>query len=441
MEAAADYSIETVDGDDLERGEVTVSLTEEAVELRGEATYRFTYRAIRSVDAGEYTVRLTVEPGRTIELTKLGRRYNDFLRELHHRRNAVLLADMLMDEGLRQPGVEAEFQYVDNRRNLTNGGESEVRLYDTAVVVIPRTSHPVRLPYGTIDHIEVGDYRLWIESVGGDVLTLTKLGREFEPFHGALTEVMAELKAETVAMLEDRLPAVDPFALNDLAEMMRDGRAVSRREVRERVGPSIWASLPASLDEAGIRDEYEYLAGLGASEWISIGIKRSLVGELRGDYLWFLVPIVDVDANRSGNAIVMEATGGGAGQATYLFRVLPPADYASIHDPAVLEEAVDTALTTLNRGMLTVNFRREPIYLSDERLAEPRYSRYRSALRLVPELTDLRQRFIGRVVHRSMEQWQRDLSELLSDAQRGSVGMDPSHEPVAGKPTDSGQGV
>ncbi|MTI95730.1 MAG: hypothetical protein FH749_09655 [Firmicutes bacterium] len=63
--------------------------------------------------------------------------------------------------------------------------------------------------------------------------------------------------------------------------------------------------------------------------------------------------------------------------------------------------------------MLTVNFRREPIYLSHQKLTEERYKKYQLAVRKIPELASLRDRFIGRVFHRNPEQWQQDVLALL----------------------------
>ena len=63
--------------------------------------------------------------------------------------------------------------------------------------------------------------------------------------------------------------------------------------------------------------------------------------------------------------------------------------------------------------MLAINFRREPIYLPDERLEEPQYQKYKFAIAKIPALSGLRQLFIGRVIHRTPEQWKNDTMDLL----------------------------
>jgi hypothetical protein len=64
--------------------------------------------------------------------------------------------------------------------------------------------------------------------------------------------------------------------------------------------------------------------------------------------------------------------------------------------------------------MLAINFRREPIYLSDDQLGEPPYAKYQYAVQKIPELRELRRLFIGRVIHSSPEQWQQDIRSLLA---------------------------
>jgi hypothetical protein len=74
---------------------------------------------------------------------------------------------------------------------------------------------------------------------------------------------------------------------------------------------------------------------------------------------------------------------------------------------------VDELILYLNRCLQEVNFRREPIYLAEERLNDPRYSRYKYAIHRIPELRRLRSLFIGRVIHRSLEQWEKDIKTLV----------------------------
>jgi len=65
------------------------------------------------------------------------------------------------------------------------------------------------------------------------------------------------------------------------------------------------------------------------------------------------------------------------------------------------------------RALPPVNFRREPIYLTDDQLNTKAFVGYRRTLAMVPSLGELRRLFIGRVMHHSPEQWRDSVTQLL----------------------------
>jgi len=71
----------------------------------------------------------------------------------------------------------------------------------------------------------------------------------------------------------------------------------------------------------------------------------------------------------------------------------------------------------LNRVLGMLNFRRRPIYLSDDELAmDPRYHRYAISARRLPELRQVRANFLGRASHTSLEAWQSQVNGILAKA-------------------------
>jgi hypothetical protein len=72
-------------------------------------------------------------------------------------------------------------------------------------------------------------------------------------------------------------------------------------------------------------------------------MKRGLMGDLTGEYIWFLVPIFSIDSVQPGNAIAMEATSNeGSGKATYFFRITDPQQYLNkFKNLEELKSAVD----------------------------------------------------------------------------------------------------
>ncbi len=194
---------------------------------------------------------------------------------------------------------------------------------------------------------------------------------------------------------------------------MKEGKAARRSDI-ESISPELWVELEKKLDVAGIKEEYDFLKSLAQKEKMCIGLKRGFLGDLTGEYIWFLIPIYSTNPDEPGNAVAMEAISGeGGGKATYFFRIVSRKDYPNFKNIEELHQKVDGFINRVNRCMLAINFRREPIYLADEKLEEPGYQRYKFAISKIPELQELRQLFIGRVIHSSTEQWKQDVMDLL----------------------------
>jgi hypothetical protein len=75
---------------------------------------------------------------------------------------------------------------------------------------------------------------------------------------------------------------------------------------------------------------------------------------------------------------------------------------------------VGRGIARLNRALLQLNFRREPIYLSDEQIETGAFARYRVALRKLDYLRWARQAFLGRAVHNAS--WESQIREALGRA-------------------------
>jgi hypothetical protein len=79
-----------------------------------------------------------------------------------------------------------------------------------------------------------------------------------------------------------------------------------------------------------------------------------------------------------------------------------------------LAEEIEGFIKDINRSMIEINFRREPIYLTENQLESTEYTQYRFAIAKIPSLRTLRDRFVGRVIHSSQDQWRADVTNLLA---------------------------
>ena len=316
-----------------------------------------------------------------------------------------------MNEAILKSGVEADFIFTGQDKK-EQCGQCEIRLYETALVLISSQGDFIRIPYSDVVKVRIEDYRIILDTEYGESWVFSRMGKELDVCCKTINDALSALSIKTQNILKELLPGYDSSTIRRVARLMKEGRAARRSDIDSlaRECGKNWKRLT----ELGIREEYDYLKSLARPEKMCIGIKRDLMGDLTGEYIWFLAPVYSTDPDQPGNAIAMEAAGEGGGKATYFFRITDREEYRNvIQDSALLEKTVDTALQNLNRYMIAINFRREPVYLSDEQLKSPSCIGYRRAVAKIPALRELRRLYSGRVIHHSPEQWQQSVMQIL----------------------------
>ncbi len=415
MECSLSYSLSDQSGQVRASGQARARVDEESLAILPEAgeTLFFSLRDILEISEADYKIHLTLSSQEGLTLFNVGYQYQDLLRNISQLRNEMLLKDMLMNEKLRKSGVQAEFVYFDETGKEKQRGKCEPRLYETGIVLMPEKGELTRIPYSDISELRSEDYTFTITSESGEKVILSKMASQFDPFRKVISDSMNQLALRVQSWLKELLPEANPSVIREAARFMKEGKAARRSDI-ESLSTELWKRLEMQLEVAGLNEEYGYLKSLSQQDKICIGFKRGLLGDLTGDYIWFLIPIYSTNSQEPGNAVAMEAASeDGGGKATYFFRIVSRKDYPAIKSIQDMHKEVDNFIKGINRCMLTTNFRREPIYLSDEKLADPQYTRYRFAIQKLPALQTLRRLFIGRVIHSSLEQWKQDVAELL----------------------------
>jgi len=376
----------------------------------------FHLRDISLIEAENYRITLPIFSKEKLILFNLGYCFEDFQRVLSDLRNEVIIKDLLMNETVRKPDVNMEFTCSDERGNAKQKGPARIRLYETGAVIIPQKGEFLRMPYSDIISVSEENYTIKVGTERGEQFLFEKMGSEFDAFLRQFSEIYNELQTRAVSSLKALYPPIDSVSLRRVAAIMREGKAARRADI-ESINPKLWQELEKKITSVALNDSYFFLKELARQEKTAIGFKRGLMGDLTGEYIWFLAPIYGTIEKGYGNAIAMEATEAtgeeSTGKATYFFRMVSRRDYPTLKTPEQLDGEVDRLIKTINRCMLDINFRREPVYLLDERLDEADYVKYKIALQRIPSLQILRNLYIGRVVHASPEQWKNDVMELL----------------------------
>ncbi|MHB1444010.1 MAG: hypothetical protein ACYCXO_14885, partial [Candidatus Humimicrobiaceae bacterium] len=102
------------------------------------------------------------------------------------------------------------------------------------------------------------------------------------------------------------------------------------------------------------------------------------------------------------------------GKATYFFKILRRSDYSKPENLKGLEPEVEKLIKKINKAMISINFRREPIYIEDEKLYYPENFKYKFAISKIAELREIREKFIGRAIHLSFNSWKASIESLLT---------------------------
>ena len=171
-----------------------------------------------------------------------------------------------------------------------------------------------------------------------------KLGSEFGPLINEFSNVYNELQNKAVASVKTLYPAIDSVSLRKVAAMMREGKAAKRADI-EAVNPRLWQELEKKIISVGLNESYAFLKELGRQEKTAVGFKRGLMGDLTGEYIWFLVPIYGGDKKDYGNAVAMEAAETtdeeSTGKATYFFKIVNRKDFSNYKTAEELDKQTD----------------------------------------------------------------------------------------------------
>ena len=371
--------------------------------------WTFSYRRITRLQRRDYRVHVQMAQEDELILYQLGRHYEGFWRDLTEMRNELLISDSLVGERNLFSGIQGSYQLCGEEDS--GQGECEIRLYETALMLLSEGEGIItRVPYGLISEVSAENYSLTVATDYGDDIILSAMGRQTDAVEAKLSEALNRLNQRTAEFLLELVPDIDPVVLRQLGHLLRDGR-LAKKESVEAVSAGLWSALQERLAHFGCRGEYDYLRSISSSDSVYLGFKRGLMGDLTGEYLWFLIP-VHGETSGTDSLLAMEVAGGEGGRATYFFRIAGPGERSG-RSPEQLSESIDRASMQINRCMLSINFRREPIYLPEEKLTEKHYQRYAYAVDNLRPLRKLRQRFVGRVIHRSQKQWQEDVDDLL----------------------------
>jgi hypothetical protein len=379
---------------------------------------------VTAIEVGDVELTVTLHTSHTLTLQRFGRGFDTLRHDLIEAWRTRLVACLLLqdlEELARFDGV------VRQDGSLEDSAPAEIRVYRSNLAVLPSRGTPFQWRLADIDDVQF-DRETWdvkVASSSGRIV-VSKLARRTEEFTSCLDHARHEVARAGIAALAACLSPLGPDALRRVASMWRDGQPV-RIDQLETIDRGLESALMYNAVDADLRPYVDALrarargvpfVGFTVAREMDEGDPSSADDQSNQD--------ADIDVSEAGNVIfwflyrladdVMAwETASRSGRATYVFRLSPFAE-----GPGASREAEgadpDAAVQALTRALAVINFRRMPIYLSDDALQAARFRRYRVASRRVPAVARLRRAFVGRAVHGKTDEWAARLDTLVGEA-------------------------
>ena len=397
---------------------------------------------------GDYDLILKLYTGKAISLSRFAKAFQNLAHDLREAYRTRLIQCMLLLDLEEIDRFEAFVEVESPDRGFSS--PAQLRLYRSNLAVIPDKASGLQWRLTDFDSLRFDEstYRVTLRS-GPERLVISKLAKRTGEFLDKLRSAVSELSDQSAKTFQGLFPFLTPDEFQSLSALMKEGHSAPMTKIAA-VNPRVEQVLMEKTVDEALRPYFDFLRKKMAEGCdLFTGFKMirpeegvSLEGEPSAEQAgrepdgqaeearqaapdaqpgegaekdkmdeqvlhWFFFPLLTRQGlNVPANVLAWEAASH-SGRATYFFRITP--------DTA--KGGVEASVESINRALLTLNFRREPIYLGyDALLSQARYRRYAIACRRIPVLRDLRAAFIGRAIHTSPEAWQKQVVAVLSGA-------------------------
>ena len=402
-----------------------------------------------AVIAADYELRLPLYTGSVVLLRQFGKAYETLCHDLLEAYRQRTLQCLLLEDLKEIARFDGSFELdvsTTSAPTVPRAGAAEFRLFKSNLTVLPVASQGFQWRLADVDSVtfDPATYEVTLRA-GQDVLKAGKLAKRTEEFTASAKDAVSALATRSAQALHSAFPFLTPDQLQVTAALLREGHSASVARLTA-ISPKFAAGLAANAVDHDLKPYYDDLLAWTAKDAIFAGFKLILpedsgnsesgagnetddagdsssgsgrcapdidAGGLETLY-WFYFPIAG--KNGPANLVAWEASSRG-GRATYFFRLVDAAREADLADPARSLAILKAALRRLDRVLGMLNFRRRPIYLSDDELVrDAKFHRYAIAARRIPELREVRSAFVGRAAHSSLEAWRGQVKAILAKA-------------------------
>jgi hypothetical protein len=400
------------------------------------------YAEITSIALLDYSVHIRMGNSSMI-VSRIGNACEWFYRELYDAYNRKVLSALLV-EGT--PDFETEGGYLFHENGNKVQGSAKIKIFEDCICVLPPDCNARRIPFVFVNGMKQEDYTITLTLNTGEIFSFSKLGYDTEPFRKQIADHIRGAREKAVASARELDGTLSMAQTALVAKLMPDGLAAGIDKLYASV-PSFAAVVEQKIGNSQMAETYPLLKKLGDDTRLCVGIKHiphegdkeQQLPEAENEYEAEVYTNVDadvgIDIDTDADMDVDVDTGVRSEkqqlsekmeQQPILWVVVPGKNnhVAAVELALPREEAAATYiysidsdwesfLLNLSRVLDAVKFQREIISLSDEELQKEQYAKYRMVLTRTPSLRILRSQFVGRVIHTSIESWEKGLLKYL----------------------------
>jgi hypothetical protein len=337
----------------------------------------------------DYSLTLGLEKEGKVELSRLGAKREEAARLIEEGfQRASWRALFLGDKDLK--GI---FELKIQNKDFSENGTAAV--FPSILILFAGTGGIRVLPMRYLRKIAWNEqtYSITLETSQG-TFSLSQLGMQTDKFLRALKSSLEESRTLFTQTLTEYLPGIEPFLGQKLNAILWERGALKKSQVDDE---RLWEKMVSLIQEE--KKEYiESLFKMVSPEKAYFGITPSPFWESELPYLsWFSAVLY--------GSLVFEVSSKEEGFATYLFRV-----------PATSLNEAEEWVKEVHIWWPLLGFHREIIFFSEEELESEANRSLYLLLKLLPVVHQMRENFLGKVVHSEPEKWEKEIRRLASKA-------------------------
>jgi len=340
-------------------------------------------------------VKFVTPDGERIELYYLSQ-FSEVSAKIQKVRTDEIIKHLLIPDSKFIASFKGHFRFFKEANKAPLEDAAEIRIFNSFLIVIPQITDIFIVLFGDLksSSVDKENKSYSLNMYTGEKLEISYLGEHFTDFEKSLGELIEGFEETVKQRLLKIILGVSPEDAQGLANLMRDGRAVEKKEI-ERVTSSLWKSLEELIPEdGGYKKSYEFLK----SRTTLIGKVRIGTRKLGGETsVWYQMPL----EARTSSYIAVECIEK-AKHDTLFFRVLKT-------NGADLGRTMDL----INKTLIFLDFNLTALYMTENDIMEGSRERLKVILKKFDFLMDLRALFFFRISFRDYQKWESDLRIVL----------------------------